>query len=95
MEDEQYLSMVLKLRNDDFFLYDYVFHFANEIWEGNIDDYDIDDIEDFNEAIDESIGLVLFSMLDTDELSSEEFHKEFLKTSRRLKKVSKIKNKEM
>lgn len=94
-EDEYELSsieIILRLRNNDIFLYEYVFLLAQEMFNGNLAGYeDADDFESFEEAVEEAIGVTIYAMLDTDELEEKEFESEFYKIRKRLQKISKIK----
>jgi hypothetical protein len=85
------LAITLRLRNNDIFLYEYVLLLAQEMFNGILEDYEYNDFESFEEAVEEAIGLTVYSMLDVEELEEEEFEVEFYKIKKRLQKISKIK----
>lgn len=81
---EQDISITLKLRHNDEFLFYYVMSVAEKIYSGEIPEYEDEDITSFEEAIEEAIGITLYSILNVLEIEDQEFEDEFNKTYTRV-----------
>ena len=81
---EKEISTVLRLRNDNEFLFHYVMHIAQKLYDGEIPEYEEDEFLTFEEAISEGIGIVLYSMIDTEEIDDDLYDHEYNKTYQRM-----------
>lgn len=90
MRPDWEMSTILKLRNNDLYFYNYIHFLAIEIWMGEVEEYE-DDIDDFQEALEEATATTIYIMLDRDieDFSYEEYKEEMSKAQKRLKRAMK------